>query len=58
LVDEDCTLLTAVARKIPLRITIDIELAHHPPPLDRKFPDRRSDRFAVPSHVARKADIY
>jgi hypothetical protein len=51
-------LLTAVTGEIGLRITIDIELAHHSPSRDRRFPDCGSDRFAVPCHVARKADVY
>src|SRR6266576_1062348 len=41
-----------------LRVTIDIELAHHSPSRNRRFPDCGSDSFAVPGHVAWKADIY
>jgi len=51
-------LLTAVTGEIGLRITIDIELAHHSPSRDRRFLDCGSDGFAVPCHVARKADVY
>jgi hypothetical protein len=58
LVDKYGALLPSVAGEIGLRITIDIELAHHSPPIHWRFPDGRSDRFAVPRHVARKADIY
>src|SRR5215469_16780143 len=40
LVDEDCALLTPMARQISLRITIDIQLANHPSSLHGKLPDR------------------
>jgi len=58
LVDEYGAVLPSVARQIGLRITIDIELAHHSPSRNRRFPDCGSDSFAVPGHVAWKADIY
>src|SRR5579871_548520 len=58
LVDEHRTLLAAVAREIPLPVSIDIELTNETPPLNRTFPDRRTDSLTVPSHVAGKADIY
>ena len=58
LVDEDSAVLPAVTFQVGLRITVDIELAHQPPSINWSFPDGRSDRFAVPCHVARKADIY
>jgi hypothetical protein len=58
LVDEYGAVLPSVTGQIGLRITIDIELAHHSPSRNRRFPDCGSDRFAVPCHVARKADIY
>src|SRR5579863_9053880 len=48
LVDEYGTVLPAVTGEIGLRITIDIELAHHSPTRNRRFPDCGSDRFAVP----------
>ena len=58
LVDKYGAVLPSVAGEIGLRITIDIELAHHSPSRNRRFPDCGSDSFAVPCHVARKADIY
>ena len=58
LVDEYRALLPSVTGEIGLRIPIDIELAHHSPSINRRFPDRRSDGFAIPCHVAWKADIY
>ena len=58
LVDKYGAVLPAVTRKIGLRIALDIELAHHSSSINWGFPDRRPDRFAVPYHVARKADIY
>jgi hypothetical protein len=44
--------------EIALRITIDIELAYHPPSRNRRFPDCGTDRLTVPRHVAWKTDIY
>src|ERR1700722_5752411 len=58
LVDEEGPVHPAVTGEIGLRITIDIELAHHSPSINWRLPNGRSDRFAVPCHVARKADIY
>ncbi len=58
LVDEYGAVLSSVTGEIGLRITIDIELVYHSPSRNRRFPDCSSDSFAVPSHVARKADIY
>src|SRR5579872_642833 len=57
LVDKYGAVLASVAREIGLRITVDIELAHHATPIHWSFPDRRSHRFAVPCHVAGKTDI-
>src|SRR5579864_1174974 len=39
LVDEYGAVLSAVTGEICLRITIDIEFAHHSPPRNRRFPD-------------------
>jgi len=58
LVDEYGAVLPAVTGEIGLHITIDIELARHSPSRNRIFPDGGPDRFAVPCHVARRADIY
>ena len=58
LVDKYGAMLPSVTGKITLRITIDIELAHHAPTRNGKFPDRRPDSFALPLHFTRKADIY
>src|SRR5262245_9112276 len=55
LVDEYGALLPSVTGKIRLRVTINIEPAYHPPPLGRKFPNRGSDRLAIPTHFAWKA---
>jgi hypothetical protein len=44
--------------QIALPVAIDIELAHHSPPLDWRFPDGGADSFTVPRHIARKADIH
>src|SRR5579863_1255690 len=58
LVDEYSALFPAVTSEIRLGVAINIELAHHSPSRNRRFPDCGSDRFAVPCHVARQADIY
>jgi hypothetical protein len=57
LVDKYGALLPAVTGEIGLRITIDIELAHHSPSRNRRFPDCGSDSFAVPCHFAWMTDI-
>ena len=57
LVDKYCALLPAMTVEIGLRVAVNVELACHPTPVDRRFPDRRSDSLLVPCHVARKADI-
>jgi hypothetical protein len=58
LVDEDGALLSTMTREIRLPIAINIELAYHPPSVDWKFPDRRSDSFALPLHFTWETDIY
>jgi hypothetical protein len=47
-----------MTREIALGVAIDIELAHHSPSRNRRFPDRGSDSVPVPRHIAWKADIY
>jgi hypothetical protein len=39
LVDEDSAVLPSMTGEIGLRITIDIELVHHAPSINRTFPD-------------------
>src|SRR5580698_7718341 len=39
LIDEYGAVLPSVTREIGLRITIDIELAHHSPSINWRFPD-------------------
>jgi hypothetical protein len=58
LINENGAMLPTMTGKIALPVAINIEFAHHSPPPNRRFPDRGSDSFAVPCHVARKADIY
>src|SRR5579883_681388 len=58
LVHEYGAMLSSVAGEVGLRIAVDIELAHHSPSLNRTLPDRSTDSFAVPRHVARQSDIY
>jgi hypothetical protein len=58
LVDEYGAVLPSVTRQIGLRIALNIESAHHSPSINWNFPDGRSDRFAVPSHIPWKACIY
>src|SRR5580658_134814 len=53
LVDKYGALFPPVTGEIGLRITVDVELAHHSPSRNRHFPDGRSDSLAVPCHVAR-----
>jgi hypothetical protein len=58
LVDEYGAMLPAVTRQVGLRIALNVESAHHSPSIHWRFPNRSSDCFAVPRHVARKTDIY
>jgi hypothetical protein len=58
LVNEYGAVLPSVTGKIGLRIAIEIKLVRHAPSTNGRFPDGRSHGFAVPCHVARKADIY
>jgi hypothetical protein len=58
LVHEYGALLSSVAGEVGLRIAVDIERAHHSPSVNRNLPDRGTDSFAVPRHVAGQADIH
>jgi hypothetical protein len=58
LVEEYGALLPTVTGEISLRIAFNIESAHHPPSIDWRFPDGRSDVLAIPCQVARKANVY
>jgi hypothetical protein len=58
LVDKYGAVLPAVTGEIGLRVPIDIELAHHSPSRNWRFPDCGTESLTVPCHVARKADIY
>jgi hypothetical protein len=55
--NEDGAVLPAVTGEIGLRVALDIEFAHHSPSINWRLPDRGSDSFSVPCHVAWKADI-
>jgi hypothetical protein len=43
---------------VGLRIALNSESARHSPPINWRFSDGCSDRFAAPCHGARTADIY
>jgi len=58
LINKNSALLTTVTGQITLSVAGNIELAHHLSSLNWTFPDRGTDSLAVPSHVARKTDIY
>jgi hypothetical protein len=51
-------LLSTMTAEIALRVANNVELAHHSPAVDWRFPDGGSDSLAVPRQVARKTDIY
>lgn len=57
LVDEHGPLLAAVALRVALAVTVDIETADHPRPGNRLLPDTRMNGLAVPRHVLRHPDI-
>jgi hypothetical protein len=58
LVDHHCAMLPAMARKVSLAVTIEIESPRHHPSSYRPLPDRRPDYLALPSDILRKSDIY
>jgi hypothetical protein len=58
LINKNGALLPTMTGEISLRITIDIQPAHHSPSLNRTFPDRGTDSLTVPCHVAWNTDIY
>ena len=58
LINKNGALLPTMTGQIALPVAIDIELAHHSPSLNWRFPDGGADSLAVPGHVARKTDIY
>jgi hypothetical protein len=57
LVDEYGALLPTMTGEIGLAVAVDIQLAHHPSPCNRKLPDCSSHSPAVPRDFAGKADI-
>src|SRR6266850_910352 len=57
LVGKYGALLPTVTGEVRLPVSINIELAHHPAPLDGKLPDCRSDSPIVPCHFGWKTDI-
>jgi len=57
LVDENCTVLTAVTDQVSLPIAIDVELPHHPSALNRVLPDGRFHGLTAPCDVAWKTYI-
>ena len=58
LINKDGALLPTVTGEIPLPVAINIELAHHPPLVHRKFPHRGSDSPTVPCHVPWNTDVH
>jgi hypothetical protein len=58
LINENGALLATMTGEIALPIASNIRPAHHSSSNHRRFPDSGMDGFAVPCHVAWKADIY
>jgi len=58
LINKNGALLATMTGQIALPVAIDIELAHHLPSLDWRFPDGGADSLTVPRHIARKTDIH
>src|SRR5262245_19612412 len=58
LVDVDRALLTSVARKIALAVSLQIQPADAAPAGYRILPDRSVDRATLPRDVAWEADVY
>ena len=57
LIHEDGPVLAAMARQIPLAVTIDIEPPHHASALHLRLPHRGVDNLALPRDVLRQAYI-
>jgi hypothetical protein len=58
LINEDGPMLTALARQIPLTITIDVEPSYHAPALNGHLLHRGVDRLALPHDVPRQTHVY
>jgi hypothetical protein len=46
-----------VPGEVALTIAVDVQLAHHPRPVDGRFPDPRVDGLAIPRDVAWEPDV-
>jgi hypothetical protein len=57
LVDEDCTLLAAMAGKVALAVSVDVQLAHPTRAGDGLLEHAREDRLPLPGDVLRHADV-
>src|SRR4029453_12131136 len=57
LIDEYRPAFAAVTIQVALAVTVQVEAACHPRPLDRRFPDAGVHRFALPNDVARQTNI-
>ncbi len=57
LINHNGAVLTAVALKVGLAISVQIEPSSKDTPWDRVFPDRRADSFPLPCDFTWKADI-
>src|SRR5579871_4217606 len=58
LIDQHSTMLSPVACKIALTITVKIETARHHPASYGSLPDGSVHHFALPFDIGRNADIY
>ena len=57
LINQQRSLLAAMAAEVALTVAIEIEPAGENPPSHWRFPNRRPDSPAPPCHVLRKSDI-
>jgi hypothetical protein len=58
LINQHSTMLSPMACKIALTITVKIETSRHHPACYGSLPDSGADHFALPFHIGRNADIY
>jgi len=58
LVNEYRAVLTAVARQVPLRVTVDVQPPNHALALDRFLPNSRADSLSAPRDLTGQTHIH
>jgi hypothetical protein len=58
LVNEYGTVLAAVARQIPLRVTLNVQSSHHVRAVNGRLPNGRAHSLSTPGDLTRHTDIH